>query len=84
MSVVKKPVTVPVLDLRAQYQTIRDEIEPVVHALFESQMFVLGPEVAELEVELARLCGVARGIGCAFGNRCPAAPLDGDRYRPGG
>jgi dTDP-4-amino-4,6-dideoxygalactose transaminase len=75
MSVVKKPVTVPVLDLRAQYQTIRDEIEPVVHALFESQMFVLGPEVAELEVELARLCGVARGIGCASGTDALLLPL---------
>ena len=30
MSVTLKPVAVPVLDLRAQYQTIRDEIEPVV------------------------------------------------------
>jgi dTDP-4-amino-4,6-dideoxygalactose transaminase len=75
MSVVKKTVTVPVLDLRAQYQTIRDEIEPVVHALFESQMFVLGPEVAELEVELARLCGVARGIGCASGTDALLLPL---------
>ena len=53
MSVTLKAVAVPVLDLKAQYQTIRDEIEPVVLALFESQMFVMGPEVAALEAELA-------------------------------
>jgi dTDP-4-amino-4,6-dideoxygalactose transaminase len=70
-----KAVAVPVLDLRAQYQTIRDEIEPVVQSLFESQMFVMGPEVAELEVELARLCGVGRGIGCASGTDALLLPL---------
>jgi dTDP-4-amino-4,6-dideoxygalactose transaminase len=70
-----KAVPVPVLDLRAQYQTIRDEIEPVVERLFESQMFVMGPEVAELEVELARLSGVARGIGCASGTDALLLPL---------
>ena len=59
----------------AQYQTIRDEIEPVVLGLIESQMFVLGPEVAALEAELARLCGVARGIGCASGTDALLLPL---------
>src|SRR4029077_10975325 len=75
MGVPLKAVAVPVLDLRAQYQTIRDEIEPVVHRLFESQMFVMGPEVAELEAELARLCGVSRGIGCASGTDALLLPL---------
>jgi dTDP-4-amino-4,6-dideoxygalactose transaminase len=75
MGVTLKAVAVPVLDLRAQYQTIRAEIEPVVHHLFESQMFVMGPEVAELESELARLCGVARGIGCASGTDALLLPL---------
>jgi dTDP-4-amino-4,6-dideoxygalactose transaminase len=67
MGVMLKAVPVPVLDLRAQYQTIRSEIEQVVHRLFESQMFVMGPEVAELEAELASRCGVTRAIGCASG-----------------
>ena len=75
MGVTLKAVAVPVLDLRAQYQTIRDEIEQVVRGIFESQMFVMGPEVAELEVELASLCGVARGIGCASGTDALLLPL---------
>ena len=83
MGVTLKAVAVPVLDLRAQYQTIRDEIEPVVQRLFESQMFVMGPEVAELEVELARLCGVARGIGCASGTDALLLPLMAIEVGPG-
>ncbi len=83
MSVTLKPVAVPVLDLKAQYQTIRDEIEPVVLALFESQMFVMGPEVAALEAELAKLCGVARGIGCASGTDALLLPLMAANIRHG-
>jgi dTDP-4-amino-4,6-dideoxygalactose transaminase len=75
MSVSLKAVAVPVLDLKAQYQTIRDEIEPVVRDLFESQMFVMGPKVASLEAELAKLCGVAHGIGCASGTDALLLPL---------
>jgi dTDP-4-amino-4,6-dideoxygalactose transaminase len=75
MSVALKAVAVPVLDLRAQYQAIRDEIEPVLLGLFESQMFVMGPEVSGLEAELARYCGVARGIGCASGTDALLLPL---------
>ena len=83
MSVPLKPVAVPVLDLKAQYQTIRDEIEPVVRRLFESQMFVMGPEVAELEAELADCRGVARGIGCASGTDALLLPLMAAGIGPG-
>ena len=75
MSVLQKPVAVPALNLQAQYQTIRDEIEPVVRRVIESQMFVLGPEVAALEAELAQYCGVARGVGCASGTDALILPL---------
>jgi dTDP-4-amino-4,6-dideoxygalactose transaminase len=83
MSVTPKALAVPVLDLKAQYQTIRDEIEPVVLGLLESQMFVMGPEVAALEVELARLCGVAKGIGCASGTDALLLPLMAIEIGPG-
>jgi len=75
MSGTPKSVAIPALNLRAQYQTIRDEIEPVVLGLFESQMFVMGPEVEKLEAELAAFCGVARGIGCASGTDALLLPL---------
>jgi len=75
MSLFHEPVSVPALNLKAQYQSIRDEIEPVVHEILESQMFVLGPEVTRLEVELADYCGAASGIGCASGSDALLLPL---------
>jgi dTDP-4-amino-4,6-dideoxygalactose transaminase len=61
-------VTVPLLDLKAQYATIRDEIEPVVRRVIESQWFILGPEVEGLEKEIAAYCGTAHAVGCASGS----------------
>ena len=75
MSLFHEPVSVPALNLKAQYQSIRDEIEPVVREILESQMFVLGPEVTRLEVELADYCGAASGIGCASGSDALLLPL---------
>jgi dTDP-4-amino-4,6-dideoxygalactose transaminase len=75
MTVPAKSVAVPALNLKAQYESIRDEIEPIILGLFESQMFVMGPEVEKLEAELAEYCGVARGIGCASGTDALLLPL---------
>ena len=75
MSLFHEPVSVPALNLKAQYQSIRDEIEPVVREILESQMFVLGPEVTRLEAELADYCGAASGIGCASGSDALLLPL---------
>jgi dTDP-4-amino-4,6-dideoxygalactose transaminase len=75
MNVSDDPVSVPALNLKAQYQSIRAEIEPVVREVLESQMFVLGPEVARLEAEVAGYCGAACGIGCASGSDALLLPL---------
>ena len=75
MSVPHDPVSVPALNLRAQYQSIRDEIEPVVRQVLESQMFVLGPEVASLEAEVAAYCAAAHAVGCASGTDALLLPL---------
>lgn len=75
MSLFHDPVSVPALNLKAQYQSIRDEIEPVVRGILESQMFVLGPEVTRLEAEVADYCGAASGIGCASGSDALLLPL---------
>jgi dTDP-4-amino-4,6-dideoxygalactose transaminase len=83
MSVSPEPLTVPAIDLKAQYQSIRDEVEPVLRRLLESQMFVLGPEVEQLEAELARYCGAARGVGCASGTDALLLPLTALGVGPG-
>src|SRR5947209_10198757 len=58
---------VPQLDLSAQYAAIGAEIRTAVEREMASQQFVLGREGAALEAEIAKLCGVAHGIGLASG-----------------
>lgn len=60
-------MNIPSLDLKAQYQRIRTEIQEAVTAVIESQQFILGPQVAALESEVARYCGTAYGIGVSSG-----------------
>ncbi|RMH14559.1 MAG: DegT/DnrJ/EryC1/StrS family aminotransferase, partial [Planctomycetota bacterium] len=61
-------INVPLLDLKAQYDTIRDEIEPVMRKVVEDQWFIMGPEVASLEKEIADYVGVKHAVGCASGS----------------
>ena len=70
-----EPMSVPALDLKAQYAAIRDEVEPVIRAVIESQYFVLGPEVAGFEAEAAAYCKARHAIGCASGSDALLLPL---------
>ena len=58
---------VPLLDLRAQYQTIKAEILDAVEKVFESQHFILGAPVEELEKEIAEYCRTKHAIGVSSG-----------------
>jgi dTDP-4-amino-4,6-dideoxygalactose transaminase len=66
---------VPLLDLRVQYRAIREEIDAAVRAVVESQMFILGPEVAALEAEIAAYSGVPHGVGMSSGTDALLAAL---------
>ena len=59
---------VPLLDLVAQYETVRSELDEAVARVAASQQFVMGPEVSALEEELAAYCGAAHGIGVSSGS----------------
>jgi dTDP-4-amino-4,6-dideoxygalactose transaminase len=59
---------VPLLDLQAQYETIRDEVRAAVDRVFDAQHFVLGGEVQALEEEIARYSQTKFAIGCASGS----------------
>jgi dTDP-4-amino-4,6-dideoxygalactose transaminase len=61
-------VKVPLLDLRAQYATIRDEVEPVLSRVFAEQQFVLGETVERFEEEMREYTGAAHAIGVASGS----------------
>jgi dTDP-4-amino-4,6-dideoxygalactose transaminase len=60
--------TIPLLDLRAQYQALRVEILAAMERVADSQQFILGEEVRALEAEIASYCGVEFAIGCASGS----------------
>ncbi|MDX6445926.1 MAG: hypothetical protein QOH71_3000 [Blastocatellia bacterium] len=60
--------SVPLLDLKAQYETIRDEVRAAVDRVFDAQHFVLGAEVQALEEEIARYSQTKFAIGCASGS----------------
>ncbi len=58
---------VPLLDLRAQHATIKDEVVKSVLELVESQRFILGAPVERLETEVAELSHTPYAVGCASG-----------------
>ena len=83
MSPATEPLTVPALDLKAQYATIRDEIDQAVRRVVESQYFVLGPEVSGFEAEVAAYCEVEHGVGCASGSDALLLALMASGSAPG-
>jgi len=58
---------VPLLDLRAQYAPLKSAIETAIGTLCDSQQFVLGPSVAELERQIAKYSHTDFGIGVSSG-----------------
>jgi len=58
---------VPMLDLNAQYASIRDEVQAALNAVLDTQHFILGPQVQALEGEIASYCGRKFGVGVASG-----------------
>ncbi|MBN2494933.1 MAG: DegT/DnrJ/EryC1/StrS family aminotransferase [Deltaproteobacteria bacterium] len=60
-------MSVPLLDLQAQYRDIQGEIDAAVTRVLASQRFILGPEVEACEREVADYCGCAHGVGVSSG-----------------
>ena len=60
-------ITVPMLDLKAQFAAIKDEVMSGVGRVFDTQGFILGPEVTAAEKELADYTGAAFALGVSSG-----------------
>ena len=58
---------IPIVDLKAQYYSIKDEIDGAIASVLESSQFILGKEVAAFENEFASYCGAAYAIGLNSG-----------------
>jgi dTDP-4-amino-4,6-dideoxygalactose transaminase len=76
-------VNVPLLDLVAQYSAIRNDLLPALQAVIDSQQFIMGPAVAQLEVAVAHLSHARHGVGCASGTDALLLPLKTLQLRPG-
>ncbi len=59
---------VPLLDLTAQYRSLKAEILPVMEDVLESQRFILGPRVEALEQAVAEYCGTRGAVGVSSGS----------------
>ena len=76
-------MNVPLLDLVAQYRSIKDEVMPALMAVIERQGFIMGPEVGQLEAEVARLSHTRHAVGCASGTDALLLPLKALDLQPG-
>ncbi len=59
---------VPLLDLRAQHESLRVELLAAIHRVIDTPQFVLGPEVQAFEEEIARYTKTKHAVGCASGS----------------
>jgi dTDP-4-amino-4,6-dideoxygalactose transaminase len=76
-------MNVPLLDLKAQHRAIRDAVVGRVVELAETQLFILGTPVQELEARIAELCRARFGVGVASGTDALLLPLKALDLRPG-
>ena len=76
-------MNVPLLDLVAQYRTVKDDVLTAMMSVIERQGFIMGPEVAELESAVAQLSHAKHGIACASGTDALLLPLRALDLQPG-
>ena len=76
-------MNVPLLDLQAQYASLRDDLMQAIERVMDSQRFVLGEEVRELENSIAQYCGAKHAIGCASGSDALLLALMALDLKPG-
>ncbi len=76
-------LSVPLLDLKGQYVTLREEIRAAMDRVSESQLFILGPEVEGLEAEIADYSACQYGIGMSSGTDALLVALMAIDLKPG-
>ena len=76
-------MTIPMLDLKAEYALLKDEIEPAVCAALAACQYIGGPNVKAFEAEAAAYAGVKHGISCASGTDALLIALRAIGIQPG-
>ena len=58
---------IPFIDLQAQYQSYKEEIDSAIHSILDTSQYIMGPAVKELETNLAKYTGAKHAIACSSG-----------------
>ena len=74
---------VPFIDLKVQYQKIKEEVKSRFDKIFNSCHFVLGPEVEEFEKNFAKFCGAKYCIACNSGTSALHLAFLSSSIKPG-
>ncbi|MCH7471438.1 DegT/DnrJ/EryC1/StrS family aminotransferase [bacterium] len=61
-------MAVPLLDLKAQWEQVGEEVLAALKEIFTSARYIMGPPVAQFEDEVAAYCGCRHAVGCASGS----------------
>ena len=77
------PTPIPLLDLKAQYSSIKQEIQEAIERVLDSQQFILGPEVEALEKDLAEYCQCKFAFGVSSGTDALLLALMAIGIQPG-
>ena len=74
---------IPFIDLKAQLERIRPQVDAAIKRVLDHGAFIMGPEVYEFEKQLAQFCGVKHAISCANGTDALALALMAKNVGPG-
>ena len=75
--------SIPLVDLKKQYQSIKTEIDEAIQSVLDSQQFILGSEVSEFEKEISIYCNVKYAIGVSSGSDALLVALMALGIKPG-
>lgn len=76
-------MNVPLLDLKAQYASIREEVRSAIERVCDSQIFIMGSEVTALEEKIAAFCGTRFAVGVSSGTDALLVALMALKIAPG-
>ena len=74
---------IPLVDLKAQYESIKGEIRAAIERVLDHSAFILGPEVEGFEEEFARYCGAHHAVGTSSGTSALQLALLALGVKPG-
>lgn len=58
---------IPFIDLQAQYQAYKDEIDSAIHDILDTSRYIMGPALTDFEADLKTYTGAKHAIGCSSG-----------------